>query len=411
MKNYILFFVLTLGILTVFQCDKIIDPPKVDVVAFSCDDSPTVCDLTANNGHFAIEAFQDINASEPLGENIFISPFSISTALSMTANGAVGETLTDMLTALKTGDLSIEEINDSYKTLLETLPALDPATKLKIANSIWPQINYPVLPDFLDLNIDKYLSETIPVDFSDPAVVDQVNTWIEDNTDGLIEDAIEELPAGVVMLLINAIYFKGDWQTEFDPENTQVADFHTIDGTTEVDMMHISESSFPYYENDLFQAVDLAYGDSIYSMSLFLPKSGHDVDEIVDALNPTSWNLWTNSFYPENIELFLPKFKMEYDIKLKPNLSNLGMEIAFTDRADFSKMIENGGVKIDDVIHKAFIEVNEAGTEAAAVTVVVIVETSVPILPTVNVDHPFFFVIRDNKTNSILFMGKMMNPS
>ena len=410
MKNAIFFLLLSSFALLAYQCEKKDLPGPGPGAEFSCDESPATCELTAANGDFAIALFKQLH-SEEVDKNIFISPFSISTALTMTTNGANGQTLDDMRSTLKIQDFEMAQVNESYKQLLDILPDLDPQTKLKLANSIWHQIDYPVLEEFLQLNASYFSSEVIPIEFKDSGVVEQVNKWVDENTDGLIKDAISELPPNVVMLLINTIYFKGSWQTEFDPEDTKEADFFTYgDGPVKVDMMHLEENDFPYFSNEFFQAIDLPYGDSIFSMTVLLPNEGHTVSDIIAEMSPETWDQWLNSFQTQGVELFLPKFKMKYDKKLKRTLSDMGMELPFTDFADFSKMINGGGVKIDEVIHKAFVEVNEEGTEAAAVTVVVIVETSMPIIPVVEVNRPFLYIIRDNKTNSILFMGKMINP-
>jgi serpin B len=401
MKN--LFLLLALVLMAV-QCKKDNLGPGIE---FSCDDNPATCELTAANGDFAIALFKQMNSEEPDG-NIFISPFSISTALTMTVNGAAGQTFDDMRNTLEIGGLEMASVNESYKQLLEVIPGLDPQTKVKLANSIWPKLDYPVLESFLEINANYFNSEVVPVDFKDPNVVKQVNKWIEDHTDGLLKETLSSLPPDVVMLLINAIYFKGTWQTEFDPDNTHKANFYANTGAQEVDMMHIPESDFPYFQNDLFQAIDLPYGDSIFSMTVFLPKDGQTVGNVIDALTPDTYQQWLNSFQTGPVSLYLPKFKMEYKKELKRTLSDMGMEVAFTPIADFTKMIDGGGVMIDDVIHHAFVEVNEKGTEAAAVTVVIIVETSAGQVPVMNVNRPFVFVIRDNKTNSILFMGKVM---
>ncbi|WP_020535450.1 serpin family protein [Lewinella cohaerens] len=412
MKPLAFFLVLVTFSIACFQCEKNNTPPNpTPPIDFDCADHPSVCELTAANGHFAIDLFKTIHAQDTEDANVFISPFSISTALSMTMNGANGQTLTDMQTALRTGTISLSQINEAYQTLLDVLPQLDPATRLKIANSIWHQNDYPVLPAFLATNTDYYASEVLPVDFREAEIVDEVNAWIENNTEGLITGALGELPSNVVMLLINAIYFQGSWQTEFDPEDTQLAEFTSPNGPVDVEMMHIGESSFRYTSNELFQAIDLPYGDSIYSMSIFLPREGHNLEEVITEFSPENWETWQTQMAPSDVELFLPKFKLEYEIKLKSVLSMMGMDEAFSDRADFSQMINGDGVKIDDVIHKAFVEVNEEGTEAAAVTVVVIVNTSVPIIPVFRADQPFVFVIHDNKTKSILFMGKVTDPS
>ena len=411
MKKYLPFILAILSISCLLQCNEDLPGPNPGPSAdFDCADEPKACELTAANGNFAIDIFQTISEQEADDANMFISPFSISTALSMTLNGANGQTFREMQDALRTGALSLEEINLAYQTLLEVLPQLDPSTQLKIANSIWHQNDYPVREEFLDVNRDYYASEVLSVDFGQEEIIDEVNAWVAENTNDLITEAIAELPSGVVMLLINAIYFRGSWQTEFDPDNTFTADFYSPNGPTPTELMHLPEASIRYFENEFFQAVDLPYGDSIYSMSVFLPKTDYTVQDVVNQLSPSSWDSWLEQFTDTNIELMLPKFSMEYDIKLKGTLPTMGMPLAFSDLADFSQMIEGGGVKIDDVIHKAFIEVNEEGTEAAAVTVVVVVETSAPLLPQFRADRPFFFVIHDNKTNSILFMGRLMEP-
>ncbi|MFZ2899614.1 MAG: serpin family protein [Saprospiraceae bacterium] len=401
MKN--LFLLLAL-VLMAAQCKKDKLGPGIE---FSCDDNPATCELTAANGDFAIALFKQMNSEEPDG-NIFISPFSISTALTMTVNGAAGQTFDDMRSTLQIAGMEMPVVNESYKQLLEVIPGLDPQTKVKLANSIWPKLDYPVLESFLETNANYFNSEVVPVDFKDPNVVKQVNKWIEDHTDGLLKETLSSLPPDVVMLLINAIYFKGTWQTEFDPDNTHQATFYANTGAQEVDMMHIPESDFPYFQNDLFQAIDLPYGDSIFSMTVFLPKDGQTVGNVIEALTPETYQQWLNSFQTGPVSLYLPKFKMEYKKELKRTLSDMGMGVAFTGFADFTKMIDGGGVMIDDVIHHAFVEVNEEGTEAAAVTVVIIIETSAGQTPVMNVNRPFVFVIRDNKTNSILFMGKVM---
>lgn len=411
MKNSPSILLFLLAAFCLMQCNEDLPGPNPGPgIEFDCNDQPKVCELSNVNGHFAIDLFKSLNESEADDANIFISPFSISTALSMTMNGANGQTLTEMQDALRTGALSLEELNLAYQVLLDVLPQLDPATQLKIANSIWYQQGYPVRDEFLDVNEEYYNSEVIPADFSAEGIIAEVNAWVAENTNDLITEALNELPSGVVMLLINAIYFQGSWQTEFEPDNTFAADFNGPNGSVPAELMHLPEASMRYFENEFMQAVDLPYGDSIYSMSVFLPKEGYSVTDIVSELNPSTWENWISQFNPTNIELMLPKFSMEYETKLKGTLPAMGMPLAFTDFADFSQMVEGGGVKIDDVIHKAFIEVDEEGTEAAAVTVVIVVETSAPLLPTIRADHPFLFVIHDNKTNSILFMGRLMEP-
>ena len=417
MKINHVFFILAVLTLFLFSCNKSDEPnpndpddPKPMGVDFSCEDNPITCDLTKANGLFALDLFKKISEDDSDG-NIFISPFSISTALTMTANGANSQTLEEMQSTLRVNGMEMGAVNGGYQQLLDILPNLDPKSNLKLANSLWPQEGSNVLPSFLDLVSNYFNSEVHPTDPRQAGAKDTINEWIEDNTDGLVKNVIGELPPEVAMLLVNAIYFRGSWKTEFDPANTHEANFYTGSDSVLVDMMHIEESGFPYFANATFQAIDLAYGDSVFSMSIFLPHPGNSVDDIIADMNGENWDKWMGSFEKKNVELFLPKFKLEYGIKLKNTLSEMGMANAFTREADFTNMFAGGNVQIDDVIHKAFMEVNEEGTEAAAATVVLVIFNSAQYPEYFNVNRPFVFVIRDNKTNSILFMGKMMDPT
>ena len=344
--------------------------------------------------------------------NIFISPMSVATALSMTVNGADGQTKADMMATLEQNGLTIEQANAGFQQLLTLLPALDPAVQLQLANSIWYRQGFPVRQEFLNVNQEFYDSEVAALDFAAPAAKDIINGWVKDNTNNLIESIISgEIEPDVVMYLINAIYFKGAWLHEFDPEDTYTDNFRLEDGsTTEVDMMNMGQTFFPYFANETFQAIDLAYGDSVFSMSILLPNPGHTVDEVIGQLNTDNWEQWTQSFEYSELFFSMPKFEMKYEKSLIKPLTNLGMGIAFGPGADFTNIAE-ADLMIDEVLHKSFIEVNEEGTEAAAVTAVVIVETSVPLIPAFKADHPFVFIIRENQTNSVLFIGKMMDPN
>lgn len=413
MRTFPTFLAALLTVVLFSQCNKDVLVPKELPVNFTCDDQPSVCDLSAANGEFAIDLFKQINSHADPEKNLFISPLSVSTALMMTANGAAGQTLEDMLKTLRLDGLALDTINGAFRTLLKVLPLLDPDTKLKLAQSIWPQVDYPVLEAFLKLNEEYFSSEVVPIDFrADPtAAVLKVNKWVEDHTDGLIDKALGELTDDVVMLLINAIYFKGTWMTAFDEKLTENKPFFAPSGTVEADMMHLPEAKFLYFENEMMQVVDLPYGDSIFSMTVFLPKGNHTVEDIIADLQPETYAEWIQSMKLDSatLALSLPRFKLEYDIKLKRDLSEMGMGIAFSGGADFSLMIPGGGVSIDEVIHKTFVEVNEKGTEAAAVTIVIIFD-SAPATIAFNANRPFVFVIRDNRTQSLLFMGKLMNP-
>ena len=398
------------------SCTESPEPPTPNPdpnpdLAFDCSENENLCELNTDNNSFGFKVFKQLHDQDP-DLNIFMSPLSIATALSMTLNGAKGQTETSMRNTLEVADWTQEELNATYKNLLAIMPLLDDKVRLQIANSIWYREGYPVRPEFLEVNTDFFNSEVSELDFNDPMAKDIINGWVNDQTEGLIDKIVYDIPGNVIMYLINAIYFKGTWLRQFDPEKTFETAFHLEDNTqTLIDMMTHGETILPYFETEHFQAVDLAYGDSIFSMSLFLPKEDYPIDELVNDLESVSWNQWVGSFSDQELYFSMPKFEMEYEKKINRALIDLGMGIAFSDAADFSDINGFGGLRIDEVRHKAFVEVNEEGTEAAAVTSVVIVETSAPSIPTFYADKPFLFVIHERATNSVLFIGKMMDPN
>lgn len=407
---YVAFFFSLLLFTQCQEADPILPPEPPIVVNYSCDEQPNACDLIESNNKFGFNIFKKLHEDAP-EQNIFMSPISISTALAMTLNGADGQTKTEMHNTMELANLELEEVNEAFQYVLTALPELDNGTELKFANSIWHDLDFTAYADFLDVNTNFYDSEVNGLDFKDPNSVDVINNWASDNTNGLIDEILTQIPGGAVMYLINAIYFKGAWRFPFDPEHTADAEFFvTPDQSVPIERMSFgAEVTFPYLENELFQAVDLPYGDSIFSMSVFLPKANSSLDDIVNSLEAETYNDWVNSFASRRMNFFMPKFKMEYEKKLNDILKSLGMVDAFDGgRADFSKL-GPGGLYISMVKHDAFVEVNEEGTEAAAVTTVEVSETSVGLF--IDLNRPFLFVIRENKTNSVLFMGKMMNPS
>ncbi|NUO00351.1 MAG: serpin family protein [Saprospiraceae bacterium] len=404
----LLFLFGTFALFLVFACKtEPIDPDPVDL---TCVGQQNVPELSRDNNAFGFEMLKKLQSHNP-DDNLFISPLSIAAALSMTLNGAAGDTKTAMQQTMHLSDWEIQQLNSAWSCLLEILPQLDPDVAVNIANSIWYRQGFMVRPEFLDANTQNYNSEVAALNFSDPAALTTINGWVDQKTNGLIETILDEIPASAVMYLINAIYFKGAWKKEFDPQYTTDATFYLENGTqTPIKMMTHGETTLPYFTTSTFEAVDLAYADSIYSMSIFLPKVGVSVNELANTLSQSTWNTWLESFQPQKMYFSMPRFKMEYKEKLNRSLSELGMGIAFGPAADFSGINGTGGLYIDEAIHKSFIEVNEEGTEAAAVTSIGIVETSLPSIPIFYADRPFLFAIRENKTGSILFFGKLMNP-
>ncbi|MBN2102794.1 serpin family protein [bacterium] len=384
---------------------------------FSIDaDDPVIIDrgatslekiLAQSDNVFGFKLFRQLN-TETSDSNLFISPFSVSMALGMTLNGAAGETEQAMQQTLELTELTQQEINETYQSLMELLSYQDSKVLFEIANSIWIREGYPVLPAFIEANQTYFDALIREMDFSRSDALEIINGWIYDKTHGKIKDALDVIPPNIVMYLINAIYFKGAWKFEFDPKNTYDAAFETPYGSRACQMMVHPEITLLYLRNKDFQAVDLPYGGGKFSMSLLLPHSNKSVDDLIDQMTDENWKLWVAQFDSATLELGLPRFKVEYGTLLNDALISLGMGIAFGSGADFSRINPNGGLFINRVIHKTFVEVNEEGTEAAAVTIVEMLESSIGMSMIVN--RPFAFVIWDHTTGAIMFMGKIVEP-
>jgi len=250
------------------------------------------------------------------------------------------------------------------------------------------------------------------MDFSDPKTKDVINKWVENKTEGKIKDLIESIDNRAIMFIINAIYFKADWRYKFETKNTSEGNFNLENGqTVQTKMMSIEEITLPYLSNNAYRMIDIPYGDSIYSMSILLPNKHFKINDIIDDLYADNWKVNINNLSHKELSLTMPKFKMKNKYYLKKTLKKLGIHDAFSSRADFSKINSSSNIFIDDVIHQSFIEVDEKGTEAAAATAVVFKNTSIGIREPFIINKPFVFVIRDRKTNSISFIGKVMNPN
>ena len=358
---------------------------------------------------FAFELFKEVQSLSE-AENLMISPLSTSYALGMTLNGAVGTTRDAFREVLHFEELSDQEVNESYQDLMAQLVTLDEQVQFSIANSIWYRLGYQVLEDFISINREYFGAAVEELDFSDPGAVDIINGWIEEKTNDKIQDMLDYIPGDAVMYLINAIYFNATWKYQFDPEETFEDDFFLeAGGLHRCDFMQV-EGSFHYTSQEKFTAVELPYGDSAFSMVVLLPKAGVSTADLFGELDAESWDSWLNQTYPAKVLIQLPKFKYEFNSLLNDPLTNLGLGIAFTESADFSKITHGGGIFISRVIHQTFIDVNEEGTEAAAATIVEMIETSAPQVLQFRADKPFFYVIKENSTGAFLFMGKVGKP-
>ena len=368
--------------------------------------------LVSANNKFAFQLFSEIQKFQA-NENIFISPSSIAIALSMTYNGAVGKTQEAMAKTLNFQGMNLEEINQANQELGILLDSLNSDIKLNISNSIWTKIGVPFEQNFLQINQEVYQSQVREIDFENPQSIEIINNWIKDNTKGKIHKIIETLDPDSVMVLLNAIYFKGNWQKEFDDFYTQDRPFYLSNGMEKQHPTMFKLSQYSYYENQTFQAINLPYGEGRVSMYIFLPKEEIGLEKFHQTLNVENWENWMLQFESQPITLSLPKFKNEYEVTLNNVLKSLGMEIAFDIKAaDFSGMRSiPPELYIDEIKHKTFVEVNETGTEAAAATSITMAAASAMITSlNMFVNRPFFFAIRDNNSGTILFMGEITNP-
>ena len=360
--------------------------------------------IKANN-RFAFDLL--VQANRPNG-NLFLSPLSASMALGMTMNGATGDTWSQMRDTIGVGSLAEEEINASYESLIELLVGLDPAVETAIGNSVWTRQGFPVHSDFLDAVRESFHAEVAELDFASPSASERINRWVKAATHGRIEDIVPaKIPAAVVMYLINAIYFKGSWSVRFDPSDTRPEPFHLDDGSIRTVPLMTLRGDFSYQENSRFLAVDLPYGGRAFSMTVLLPQRGVSVDDLATSLGAAEWKEIADGFRETKVQLFLPRFRMTYERTLNDDLAALGMVDAFDHRADFTRLSPVDGLFISEVKQKSWVDVNEEGTEAAAATVVTVLESAGTV---VRADRPFLFVIRERLSGTILFIGKLASP-
>jgi serine protease inhibitor len=365
--------------------------------------------LSATNA-FSFSLWKEVNASSK-DANVFVSPLSASFSLGMAMNGAANQTLDEMRSALQYGNASLSDIDAGYKSLMTLLPSLDKTATMEVANSIWYRKDFPFNQSFLDDGSNYFSASIKPLDFSDVAgSLSAVNGWVNTQTHGKIPTILDRIDPANVMFLINAIYFKGSWRTRFDPALTGDAPFHGVSGDQNVRLMH-REAKMSYTETSAFQAVDLPYGDSAFTMTIVLPRTGATVESLASSLDASVLQAVTSSLHTTLVNLFLPKVTLAFTRDLIPDLQGLGMSVPFTDRADFTRMSSTRGreLYISQVRHKTFVDINEEGTEAAAVTSTGISLTSAPVSTTMRVDRPFVFVIRERLTGTVLFMGKVVS--
>lgn len=384
-------------------CNQEIDDPIFDYNLKSAK-------VIETNNDFGLELFKKV-AENDEASNLMISPASVSFALGMAYNGAESSTMDAFEEVLNYQGLTREEVNEITRELINVLVTNVKGNLLEIANSMWYDEAFPVESDFISLNSTYYDAEVRELDFRSADAVRIINNWVSSHTHGKIEEIIDSIDPATMMILINAIYFNCVWDVEFDPDKTWRQSFYREDGSRwgDVDMMHLNSTTNVSFQ-DGYSAVELPYKNGKFSMFLFLPDEGSSVDALVQQLDGATWKNWMEGFSErEKFNLSMPRFQFEYDRSLAEDLKSMGLEVAFdSQNADFSG-ISAIDLFIADVIHKTYIKVNEEGTEAAAVTAVVMQATSI-ISNEIILDRPFLFAITENSSKSILFMGKVSEP-
>ena len=374
--------------------------------------SESVTSLSDSMNDFSLNLYQHI-ISETNG-NVFFSPYSIFAALAMTYEGAHGDTAEQMNNVLgfeQNNEVSLCSFGRIYNLL-----NIDAKYTLNTANALWTKEDYPFLEEYLNFIDNYYMGKATDVDFTKPdEAAEIINKWVEENTGGKIEDMLSssDITPSTVLILSNAIYFKGLWLTQFNIVDTVDIDFIFSNGEIiEVPTMVSTNSEvlFNYTENEDMQMLELPYKGDDVSMIIILPKE-NDLTMFEQIFNKENLSIWMDSMYPTNIDIYLPKFTFKTEYNLKDILIDMGLDIAFSPNADFSGMNGFGGLFIEKVLHKAFVEVNEEGSEVAAATTVHVLETAMPEPTKVfDADHPFIFLIQHKETDTILFMGSVENP-
>lgn len=384
--------------------------PKTDLLAQSEMTDPA---LTTAQTAFGLALFRQLHQEAPQ-ENLLISPVSVAMALSMAYNGAAGDTQVAMAEALRLQGLDLDQINQGNQALMQRLAATEPEIDLALANGLWMNQNLPVYPAFIAAMTQYYGAEVAAVDFADAAISDQINRWVSDQTRGHIPTLVDQIDPDQLILLVNALYFKGDWTTEFDPALTADQPFTLANGSEIQHPAMQRQGNFQYLATDQWQAVSLPYGEQeTLSFEVILPAEGVTLSDVVAQLAAEDWATWMGQFRRREGIVQLPRFTTAYEADLIPALRRLGMGVAFSNAADFSRLTSLEAA-INQVRHKTTLEVTESGAEASAATVVGIMPTSIVVDPEqpfdLRVDRPFIVALRDRPTGTLLFVGAIADP-
>jgi serpin B len=409
MKHLIFTLLFSAFILSCSKSDNPANTPAEPIVL-----QPQTRAILVQSNSFAFDLFRAV--SQQQGENLFLSPYSVSGVLGMLYNGADGETKAEIASVLGMESYTPEQVNEYYKELTTALLKVDPKTKLALANAIWANRGYTLKTPFISLNQAYYDAKVSTLDFSQSSALKTINDWCNDKTKGTIPKMIDQLNPSTAVILANAIYFKSIWteKLKFDKSKTLDKPFYNFDGTVStVPRMHQTPLVLLYAQMEGFGMVTLPYSNGAFAMNLILPDMGVDMGTLVEELDGEVWQTIVNHREDTQVTLSMPRFKQENNLeRLADILSALGMPSAFSStQANFSAMMD-AQVAISKVVQKSYISVDEEGTVAAAVTYTGLDMSPGP-LPnpkqvTIVVDRPFLFVITEQSTGAILFMGKMV---
>ncbi len=364
------------------------------------------------DNRFGFRMFREVSALSQ-SPNAFFSPLSLNMALGMLFNGAAGATQTEMAETLGMAGFTDTEINKYYQKMSQALLSIDPLTEISIANSIWHRSGFSVKQPFIEVNKKYFDAEVQSLDFNKSDAADIINKWCADKTKNRIKEIVKN-PIGddVMTYLFNALYFKSKWLFEFEKKNTKKDDFTTAGNRKIQANMMEQTATLPYYADQHLLCVEMPYGNQAFSMVAVLPSDNMDIDHLIEYLDNNAWQNIVKNLREQKVWLKLPRFKIECDIPLVEPVKNVGMRLIFDpDRAEFPH-ISTTPLFVSDAKQKTFVEVNEEGTEAAAVTVVVMTPTSIgPNTPVAFfANRPFLYLIKEKSTGVILFIGRMDEP-
>lgn len=395
------------------SCNKENTDPEQDLTPKNIELTPKASEAIAGNNEFGVDLFVRTAGDE--NGNMMISPLSASTALTMLLNGCGGNTYDQIKSMLKyPASLTMEEVNAAYKSLVSQLLEADPKVNLALANAVFYRKGFIVKPPFLATMNDGFTAHIEGLDFISPSALQTINKWASDNTFGKVPKVLDQISSDAVMFLMNALYFKGDWSYQFDKSLTEERPFY-LSGGASLDVSTMTgEVGAKIVNGNSYRAIELTYGRTNFSMTLIVPEES--ITTFRSSLNAALWTSLTSSFdgmtgYGKTL-VFMPKFKFSYEKYLNGQLKSMGMTDAFVDGLANLSGISDGALFVDFVKQNTFIEVNEEGTEAAAVTTIGINLTSAgpPQTPTFIIDKPFIFAIRERTTNTLLFIGQVVNP-